>query len=143
MWNTIKNVSAFLRKLSLKAEKNWHQNSGEKRRDSSKGVDIGKGPQFAREPGCVPGLIDGSGQSGGSLSGPANRATDYSGAVKPVVREFQGIWAYSLPRSMPIRRRSAFASSMRLTSLPLSWTSRMVLVSVMQDWISITIPMAR
>ncbi|GJE03770.1 hypothetical protein GMJLKIPL_5727 [Methylobacterium isbiliense] len=30
--NRIRNTSAFLRKLSLKAEKNWHQNSGAKRR---------------------------------------------------------------------------------------------------------------
>jgi hypothetical protein len=30
-----------LRKLSLKAEKNWHQNSGAKRHDSKRGVDIG------------------------------------------------------------------------------------------------------
>src|SRR5262249_17753321 len=30
--NRIRMVSALLRKLSLKAEKNWHQNSGAKRR---------------------------------------------------------------------------------------------------------------
>ena len=37
--NRIRNTSAFLRKLSLNAEKNWHQNSGAKRRDSSRGLD--------------------------------------------------------------------------------------------------------
>src|ERR1044072_3051451 len=31
--NRIRNTSAFFRKLSLNAEKNWHQNSGAKRRD--------------------------------------------------------------------------------------------------------------
>ena len=35
--NRIRNTSAFLRKLSLNAEKNWHQNSGAKRRDNSRG----------------------------------------------------------------------------------------------------------
>ena len=30
--NRIRKTSAFLRKLSLNAEKNWHQNSGAKRR---------------------------------------------------------------------------------------------------------------
>ena len=30
--NRIRKASAFLRKLSLKAEKNWHQNSGANRR---------------------------------------------------------------------------------------------------------------
>ncbi|GJE46820.1 hypothetical protein AEGHOMDF_6029 [Methylobacterium soli] len=30
--NRIRNARAFFRKLSLKAEKNWHQNSGAKRR---------------------------------------------------------------------------------------------------------------
>src|SRR5262245_1252776 len=30
--NRIRNTSAFFRKLSLKAEKNWHQNRGAKRR---------------------------------------------------------------------------------------------------------------
>src|SRR5262249_42168335 len=33
-WNRIRKTSAVLRKLSLKAEKNWHQNRGAKRRDS-------------------------------------------------------------------------------------------------------------
>src|SRR5687768_3354806 len=40
-WNRIRKTSAFLRKLSLKAEKNWHQNKGAKRRDSI------NGPEFA------------------------------------------------------------------------------------------------
>ena len=38
--NRIRKTSAFLRKLSLKAEKNWHQNNGAKRRDRSIGSDI-------------------------------------------------------------------------------------------------------
>src|SRR5947209_16097105 len=92
IWNTIRKASAFLRKLSLKAEKNWHQNNGEKRRDKSK-VDIGR--SSIRGGGRVPGPVNRtgkrSGQSGGSLSGPANRATDYSGAVKPVFRGFRAI----------------------------------------------------
>src|SRR5262245_25774308 len=46
-------------------------------------------------------------------------------------------------RSTSISRRSALASSMRLTSLPLSWLSRMVLVMVMQDCTSIKKPMVR
>src|SRR5215475_7719291 len=32
IWNRIRKTSAFFRKLSLKAEKNWHQNRGAKRR---------------------------------------------------------------------------------------------------------------
>src|SRR6266550_2768881 len=31
--NRIRNTSAFFKKLSLNAEKNWHQNKGAKRRD--------------------------------------------------------------------------------------------------------------
>src|SRR6202035_211960 len=38
--NRINRASAFLRKLSLKAEKNWHQNSGAKRRDARSDCDI-------------------------------------------------------------------------------------------------------
>src|SRR5262249_38627532 len=40
IWNTMRNPSAFLRKLSLNAEKNWHQNSGAKRRDVMRFVDM-------------------------------------------------------------------------------------------------------
>src|ERR1041384_3199601 len=39
--NRIRNTSAFFRKLSLNAEKNWHQNSGAKRRDVIRESDIG------------------------------------------------------------------------------------------------------
>ena len=46
-------------------------------------------------------------------------------------------------RSRPISRRSALASSSRLTSLPPSCTSRSVLVTVMQDWINNAAPMAK
>src|SRR5882757_9176121 len=35
--NRIRNTRAFFRKLSLNAEKNWHQNSGAKRRESIRG----------------------------------------------------------------------------------------------------------
>src|SRR5579872_500213 len=35
--NRIRNTSEVLRKLSLNAEKNWHQNSGAKRGDNSSG----------------------------------------------------------------------------------------------------------
>src|SRR5919198_1718654 len=38
--NTIRKPSAFFRKLSLNAEKNWHQNSGAKRRDVIRWSDI-------------------------------------------------------------------------------------------------------
>src|SRR5215203_1186887 len=37
--NRIRNTRAFLRKLSLNAEKNWHQNSGAKRRDSRRDLE--------------------------------------------------------------------------------------------------------
>src|SRR3954466_13146569 len=36
--NRIRKTRAFFRKLSLNAEKNWHQNSGAKRRDSKSGL---------------------------------------------------------------------------------------------------------
>ena len=39
--NRIRKTSAFFRKLSLNAEKNWHQNSGAKRRDVIRLLDIG------------------------------------------------------------------------------------------------------
>ena len=39
--NRISKASAFFRKLSLKAEKNWHQNSGANRRVASSDCDIG------------------------------------------------------------------------------------------------------
>ena len=39
--NNSRKTSAFLRKLSLNAEKNWHQNSGAKRRVSSRDEDMG------------------------------------------------------------------------------------------------------
>jgi hypothetical protein len=35
-WNKIRKTSEFFRKLSPKAEKNWHQNRGAKRRVRSK-----------------------------------------------------------------------------------------------------------
>src|SRR6187200_1944905 len=35
-WNKIRKTSEFLRKLSPKAEKNWHQNRGAKRRVTSR-----------------------------------------------------------------------------------------------------------
>src|SRR5436190_20951966 len=38
--NRISRTSAFFRKLSLKAEKNWHQNSGAKRREARSDCDI-------------------------------------------------------------------------------------------------------
>jgi hypothetical protein len=38
--NRIRNTSAFFRKLSLNAEKNWHQNKGAKRRDVIRLSDI-------------------------------------------------------------------------------------------------------
>ena len=38
--NKIKNTSAVLRKLSLNAAKNWHQNSGAKRLDKIRGGGI-------------------------------------------------------------------------------------------------------
>jgi hypothetical protein len=37
----MRKTSAFYKKLSLKAEKNWHQNSGAKRRDVIRESDIG------------------------------------------------------------------------------------------------------
>src|ERR1700743_1538600 len=36
--NRIRKTRAFLRKLSLNAEKNWHQNRGAKRRDNRRGL---------------------------------------------------------------------------------------------------------
>src|SRR3954469_18381988 len=39
--NRIRKTSAFFRKLSLNAEKNWHQNKGAKRRDVIRLSDIG------------------------------------------------------------------------------------------------------
>src|ERR1041385_6407951 len=39
IWKTIRNAKAFFRKLSLNAEKNWHQNRGAKRRDSKMDLD--------------------------------------------------------------------------------------------------------
>ena len=39
--NRIAKASEVLRKLSLKAAKNWHQNSGAKRLDSISGGDMG------------------------------------------------------------------------------------------------------
>ena len=38
-WNRIRKTIEFLSKLSLKAEKNWHQNNGAKRDDSISGLD--------------------------------------------------------------------------------------------------------
>ena len=40
-WNRIRKTREFLRKLSLKAEKNWVQNKGAKRRVRSRDEDIG------------------------------------------------------------------------------------------------------
>ena len=39
-WKTMRKPSALLRKLSLNAEKNWHQNSGAKRRDIMRWFDM-------------------------------------------------------------------------------------------------------
>src|SRR4051812_50190637 len=40
MWNRMRKTREFLRKLSLKAEKNWVQNRGAKRRVRSKDEDM-------------------------------------------------------------------------------------------------------
>jgi hypothetical protein len=40
MWNRMRKTREFLRKLSLKAEKNWVQNKGAKRRVRSKDEDM-------------------------------------------------------------------------------------------------------
>src|SRR5438309_1164896 len=42
--NRMRMTSAFLRKLSLNAEKNWHQNSGAKRRVARRFVAMARGP---------------------------------------------------------------------------------------------------
>jgi hypothetical protein len=44
-------TSAVLRKLSLNAAKNWHQNSGANFRDNIKGGDMS--PHYAKVPGEV------------------------------------------------------------------------------------------
>src|SRR6185312_9454731 len=46
--NKIRKTRAFFRKLSLNAEKNWHQNSGAKRRDSISGFVSGVGLAMGR-----------------------------------------------------------------------------------------------
>src|SRR5882757_3355622 len=46
--NRIRKTRAFFRKLSLNAEKNWHQNSGAKRRDSINGLVAGVGLAMGR-----------------------------------------------------------------------------------------------
>src|SRR5262249_41249248 len=51
IWNTMRNPSAFLRKLSLNAEKNWHQNSGAKRRDVMRFVDMVRAFHWSAGPG--------------------------------------------------------------------------------------------
>src|SRR5215471_19136161 len=42
IWKTMRNPNAFLRKLSLNAEKNWHQNRGAKRRDDMRCIDTAR-----------------------------------------------------------------------------------------------------
>ncbi len=54
--NRIRNTRAFFRKLSLNAEKNWHQNSGAKRRDNRRDLDAAgdgsvMGQAYVRTPG--------------------------------------------------------------------------------------------
>jgi hypothetical protein len=48
MWNRIKKPSAVLRKLSPNAAKNWHRNSGAKRRVVIKDVNMGLPPSAFR-----------------------------------------------------------------------------------------------
>src|ERR1700757_3708161 len=52
IWNRIRKTSAFLRKLSLNAEKNWVQNRGAKRRVINRDEDMALPPvpNGAREP---------------------------------------------------------------------------------------------
>jgi hypothetical protein len=47
-WNRITKTSAVLRKLSLNAAKNWHQNSGANRLDNSRGD--GMPPHYCKVP---------------------------------------------------------------------------------------------
>src|SRR4051812_23430052 len=66
----IRNTSAFLRKLSLNAEKNWHQNKGAKRRDVISELDIGLIPSRANGSGysdCRPGRSAARDDSGSLL----------------------------------------------------------------------------
>src|SRR6266478_7745492 len=62
--NRISKTSAFFRRLSLKAEKNWHQNSGAKRREARSDCDIdpskdqgGVVPSYPAEAQSCPGNI--------------------------------------------------------------------------------------
>src|SRR6266480_2506651 len=55
MWNRMRKTSAFLRKLSLKAEKNWVQNRGAKRRVISRDEDMAF---LFRARACAGGLRD-------------------------------------------------------------------------------------
>src|SRR4249920_1541020 len=50
-WNRMTKTSAVLRKLSLNAAKNWHQNSGANRLDSSSGG--GMSPYYCKVPGWL------------------------------------------------------------------------------------------
>src|SRR5438874_11500952 len=61
MWNRMRKTSAFLRKLSLKAEKNWVQNRGAKRRVMSRDEDMASpfvGPWSGPMPTGTSGLKD-------------------------------------------------------------------------------------
>src|SRR5438552_13861010 len=55
IWNRIRKTSAFWRKLSLNAEKNWVQNSGAKRRVNSKDEDMNGALRSFDRARCGPG----------------------------------------------------------------------------------------
>src|SRR5215813_9270417 len=141
IWNTMRNPSAFLRKLSLNAEKNWHQNSGAKRRDVMRFVDMVRA--FSWSEGAER-SSQGENERRYQPDGCSRvRAMAFIWDAEPIVGGRPGFAQSHLARSISMRRRSVLASSMRFTSLALSCTSRIVLVSVMHDWISMTTPIAR
>src|SRR5438067_7765814 len=87
--NRIRNTSAFFRKLSLNAEKNWHQNSGAKRRDVIRWSDIGDSPRAAR-----------------MVAGPITVVAGLAQAVRPEAAErLSGIHLSSHARGDPGSRR--------------------------------------
>src|SRR4029077_14182050 len=86
MWNRMRKTREFLRKLSLKAEKNWVQNRGAKRRVRSKDEDM-----------AVP--VVGSGGAARMITATS------SGCLQARRGEKTTIWAKGQSAAPPIGRR--------------------------------------
>src|SRR5207342_478262 len=97
MWNRMRKTREFLRKLSLKAEKNWVQNKGAKRRVRSRDEDIGGSGRWigSERPDALPRQVPAAYRGRGAKRrqfGPKNNLAGQSGRMKALGSSPKSLW---------------------------------------------------